>query len=123
MDEVLKQKLAENGADVEGAVRRFMGNEALYTKFLGKFKDDTSYEDLIANLERENFEEAFKCAHTLKGVCANLGLDPISRIASNLTELLRGKEESEIDKEQVALEKQSLVEKYRIFAAIITEGI
>ncbi len=123
MDDLLKQKLAENGADVDGAIRRFMGNEALYSKFLGKLKDDTSYENLLKSLDQGNFEEAFKCAHTLKGVSANLGLDPISEISSNLTELLRGKEASEVDLEQVSTERRELVKKYEIFAGIITEGM
>lgn len=123
MDNLLKQRLAENGADVDGAIRRFMGNEALYSKFLGKFKDDTSYVNLIASLDQQDFEEAFKCAHTLKGVCANLGLDPISQIASNMTELLRGKEASEVDLEQVSAERVDLIKKYEIFAGIIAEAV
>lgn len=123
MDELTKQKLAENGADVDGAMRRFMGNEALYSKFLGKFKDDTSYASLIASLDQENFEEAFKCAHTLKGVCANLGLDPLSQSASKITELLRGKEPSEVDAAQVGLEKQDLIDKYEVFSEILSEGL
>ena len=123
MDDLLKQRLAENGADVDGAIRRFMGNEALYSKFLGKFKDDASYENLLVSLDKEDFEEAFKCAHTLKGVSANLGLDPIGQISSNLTELLRGKEASEVDLEQVSKERLELVKKYEIFAGIIAEGV
>lgn len=34
MDESFKQRLVECGADVESTVRRFMGNEAMYEKFL-----------------------------------------------------------------------------------------
>ena len=123
MDDLLKQRLAENGADVDGAIRRFMGNEALYSKFLGKFKEDTSYENLLVSLDKKDFEEAFKCAHTLKGVSANLGLDPIGQISSNLTELLRGKEASEVDLEQVSKERLELEKKYEIFAGIIAEGM
>ncbi|MFG6355722.1 MAG: Hpt domain-containing protein [Acetatifactor sp.] len=119
MDEALKQRLAENGADVEGTLHRFMGNEALYLKFLLKFKDDTNYRGLLNSLDGENYEEAFKYAHTLKGVSANLGLDPIGRPASALTELLRGKAAEEVDREQVAVQRAALEEAYKLFAGLI----
>ena len=34
MDENFRKQLEENGADVEGTLKRFMGNEALYMKFI-----------------------------------------------------------------------------------------
>lgn len=95
MSEVLKQKLKENGADVEGTLHRFMNNDALFLKFILKFKDDQNYALLKKHLDEKNYEEAFKAAHTLKGVSANLGLNPIFDRASAVTELLRGKEASE----------------------------
>lgn len=119
MDELLKQQLIENGADVEGTLHRFMGNEALFLKFLLKFKDDTNYSGLIESLDQENYEEAFKYAHTLKGVSANLGLDPICRPVSELTELLRGKTAAEIDQGQVAEQRETLKEAYERFIKLI----
>ena len=42
---------------------------------------------------REGQREAvFRAAHTLKGVCANLGFDQLENSASALTELLRPKD-------------------------------
>ncbi len=119
MDEMLKQRLAENGADVEGTLHRFMGNEALFLKFLLKFKDDMNYRGLLDSLDGEKYEEAFKYAHTLKGVSANLGLDPIGRPASALTELLRGKTVAEVDQEQVAAQRAELEETYELFVKLI----
>ena len=97
MSELLKQKLKENGADVEGTLHRFMNNDALFLKFILKFKDDQNYAILKKHLDEKNYEEAFKAAHTLKGVSANLGLNPIFDRASAVTELLRGKDASEVD--------------------------
>lgn len=119
MDELLKQQLIDYGADVEGTLHRFMGNEALFLKFLLKFKDDTNYAGLTESLEQENYEEAFKYAHTLKGVSANLGLNPICEPVSALTELLRGKTASEVDKGQVAEKKATLEEAYVRFMKLI----
>jgi len=122
MNEQLKQKLVENGADVEGTLHRFMGNGALFLKFLVKFKDDQNFALLRNSIEQKDYEEAFKAAHTLKGVSANLGLTPIYASASNLTELLRGKAPSEVDVEQVMQEKAALEESYQLFIKIIEEN-
>ena len=40
MDEKFRKQLEENGADVDTTVKRFMGNEAIYMKFIMKFLDD-----------------------------------------------------------------------------------
>lgn len=122
MNEQLKQKLVENGADVEGTLHRFMGNGALFLKFLVKFKDDQNFDLLRNSIEQKDYEEAFKAAHTLKGVSANLGLTPIYDAASKLTELLRGKAPSEVDVEQVTQEKAVLEEAYQLFIKIIEEN-
>lgn len=122
MDELLKQKLVENGVDVEGTLHRFMGNEALFMKFLTKFKDDPNYMNLKTCLDNEDFEEAFKAAHTLKGVSANLGLTSIIEPVSALTELLRGKAASEVDVEQVAVQRDVLEEAYQILIRLLEES-
>ena len=120
MDANFKQQLAENGADVETTISRFMGNEAMYLKFLGKFLDDQNYKMLGENLEAKNYEEAFKCAHTLKGVTANLGLDPIQKAVSELVEEIRGKEAGEINEARVAEEWQNVKSRYEKFFEIIS---
>lgn len=122
MDELLKQKLAESGADVKGTISRFAGNEAIYLKFLLKFKNDPNFADLKTSLEQEDFEEAFKAAHTLKGVSVNLGLTPLYEAASAITELLRERETSKIDTEQVAAQMRVVEERYQLFIRLIEEN-
>lgn len=97
MDAELKKQLQENGADVDTTIKRFMGNEALYMKFIMKYLDDKSFEGIAECMASGDYEEVFKHVHTLKGVTANLGLDPITAVASDMTELLRGKQASEVD--------------------------
>ncbi len=123
MNELLKQRLAENGADVDGTLSRFAGNEAIYSKFLLKFKADPNFNILKESLDGKNIEEAFKAAHTLKGVSINLGLMPIYENASAMSELLRGKTSlTEIDNEQVTKQWNILEEKYRLFIHLIDEN-
>ncbi len=120
MDESFKRSLVENGADVENTIKRFMGNEAMYEKFLKKFLDNSNYSGLEENIEAGNYEEAFKCAHTLKGVSANLGLDPIYKASSDLTEEFRGKTNEEVNKERVQEIWQELQRVYKVFADLLT---
>ena len=39
--------------------------------------------------ELRNYEDAFRSAHTLKGVCQNLSFDRLYEVSHELTELLR----------------------------------
>ena len=69
-------------------------NPKLIEKFVGKFLDDDSFDNLSKQLELGNREEAFNAAHTLKGVCANLRFTRLFDSASLLTEELRNKTDS-----------------------------
>lgn len=87
-----KRKLELAGMNVDTALERFMGNEALLERFLKKFKNDKSYHDLLAALENKDVDAAFVSAHTLKGVSANLSLDALYQAAGRQTEFLREKD-------------------------------
>ena len=47
MDAAKRQRLVEAGIDVDSALDRFMGNEKLLDKFLGKFPADQNYAKLV----------------------------------------------------------------------------
>lgn len=122
MDANFRKQLEENGADVDMTLKRFMGNESIYMKFIMKFLDDKSYESIKENLEGKNYEEVFKGAHTLKGVTANLGLDPINAVASELCESLRGKQNSDVDADKINELWKQLEEVYGRFQKILLEN-
>lgn len=77
MEENVKELLAAEGVDMKKTLARFMNKEALYEKFLKKLLQDTNFEGLRESVAQQNYEEVLKFAHTLKGVTANLGLDPL----------------------------------------------
>ena len=81
------QKLGGDYAQVE---KRLPGIH-LIRKFIAKFLDDGSYPELCRAMEQRQTEEAFRAAHTLKGVSANLGFDRLTASSGELTELLRGR--------------------------------
>ncbi|MCR5656427.1 MAG: Hpt domain-containing protein [Butyrivibrio sp.] len=89
MNDQMKQELIEWGVDWEDASGRFMGKDELFAKFLLKFLNDKSYEQLQLALSKENPEEAFKACHTLKGVTSNLSLNGFKDQVFELTEILR----------------------------------
>ncbi|MDE6925070.1 MAG: Hpt domain-containing protein [Acetatifactor sp.] len=104
MDANFKATLEEMGMDVNNTVSRFMGKEELYLKFLSKFQTDQSVANIQQYISEQNVEEAFKSAHTLKGVAANLGLNPIAQHASDIVELFRGKTQfSEVDTDRLSV--------------------
>ena len=80
------QKLGGDYAQVE---KRLPGIH-LIRRFIAKFLDDGSYPELCRAMEQGQTEEAFRAAHTLKGVSANLGFDRLTASSGALTELLRG---------------------------------
>ncbi len=120
MDERFKRQLEANGAYVSVSIKRFMGREDKYQEFLEKFLYDQNYCKCCQYLKEKNYTEAYKCAHTLKGVTANLGLVPIYDAASELVELLRGKGEDEIDKAQIDLGWNNVEQSYNLFYNIIS---
>lgn len=59
-------------------------------RFALKFLKDPSYQSLVDSLAAGDYETAFRAAHTLKGVCQNLGFAKLHESSSALTEQLRG---------------------------------
>ena len=80
------------GADYNSTMARFMGNEALYVKFLDMLFKDDNLEKLGTALGQQDYEAAFAAAHTLKGVVGNMGLTPLFNAVCAIVESLRKRE-------------------------------
>ena len=70
------EAIGGNYEDVLGRLR----SEALIRKFTLKFLEDQSYPQLKQALNDKNYEDAFRSAHTLKGVCQNLSFDRLYEV-------------------------------------------
>lgn len=79
-------------------------SERLVDKFLRKFLTDESFAGLCSAMAAGSRSEAFLMAHTLKGVCANLGFTRLFRSTAVLTELLRPEADAIPDEAIEALE-------------------
>ena len=80
------------GADYNSTMARFMGNEAMYVKFLDMLFKDDNLEKLGTALGQQDYEAAFAAAHTLKGVVGNMGLTPLFNAVCAIVESLRKRE-------------------------------
>ncbi len=82
------------GGDYSTTMGRFMGNEAMYLRFLDMLFQDKSLQQLGNSLEAGDMKGAFAAAHTLKGVAGNMGLTPLHQAVCTIVEALRTGEES-----------------------------
>ncbi|MSS64244.1 Hpt domain-containing protein [Velocimicrobium porci] len=124
MEEVILEKLQNMGIDVESTLKRFMQREDLYIRFLHKFIQDQNFAGLKNSLEVREYEEAFKYAHTLKGVAGNLGLTPLYEEVNMLVEKLRCGDDIKTEKEleeKIWKNFEKVEENYNEIYQIITE--
>ncbi len=84
----IKECYAAMGGDYEDVIGR-LRSEKLVEKFAVKFLNDGSFDLLSDSLENKNYDEAFRAAHTLKGICQNLGFTDLYVPSNKMTETLR----------------------------------
>ena len=84
----LQECYAKLGGDYEGTLGRLC-SEKLVEKFALKFLADDSYSLLKESIQVGNYSDAFRAAHTLKGVSLNLGFTKLYQVSDVLTEALR----------------------------------
>ena len=90
----LRECYEKLGGDYEGTLGR-LSSEKLVQKFVMKFLADDSFALLEESMAAGNYNEAFRAAHTLKGVGLNLGFTRLYENSNELTEALRGGEKPE----------------------------
>lgn len=88
----------KTGGDYAAVLSR-LGSEAMIKRFVLKFANDPSFAELTEAFKKKDAETAFRAAHTLKGVCLNLGFDGLFQPANALTENLRPRTFSEQSEE------------------------
>ncbi len=76
------------GGDYEQA-KRVLRIDKLIDKHIRRLADNSLFEKLFMARESLDKTAVFEAGHAIKGVCANLGLVTLSRMASDLTEEFR----------------------------------
>lgn len=85
----LREFYEKIGSSLDPVLSMMGGSERIVGKFVRKFPNDPSAAELFRTYESQDYTTAFRMAHTLKGVCLNLGFDKLRESASELTEALR----------------------------------
>lgn len=91
----LKECYALFEGDYDDVIAR-LGSETLVKRFVFKFLDDSSYDTLLKSLEAEDYKEAFRAAHTIKGICQNLSFTKLFESSNRLTDALRPEEKCDV---------------------------
>lgn len=112
----LQECYAALGGDYDEVLGR-LRSERMVQKFVLRFLEDKSYELLCSSMESGNYEEAFRAAHTIKGVCQNLSFNRLGACSSALSEALRHGYTPEADglAQQVKEEYQQAAQTIRAF--------
>ena len=84
----LRECYAAFGGDLDALLLR-LPSERLAVKLLRKFPEDGSFRELCAAVSAGDLDTAFRCAHSLKGLCLNLEFPGLLASSSALTEVLR----------------------------------
>lgn len=90
MNNNILNKLKDAGIYAEEGISRLMNNEEIYLKYLKKFAaGDEYYTRLVEAFNINDYNAAFKAAHTLRGNVGNLAINTMYAILVDMTEALR----------------------------------
>ena len=87
--------LQELGANTEEGMARCLNNESFYLRMVDMGLKDAGFGKLADALQAGDLDAGFEAAHALKGIMANLSLTPIYAPVSEITEMLRRREEAD----------------------------
>lgn len=109
------------GADYEDALDRLMTDKRI-AKYTLKFLDEPTFSNLKESMEKEDYEQAFKHAHSFKGVCLNISFTHLFNASYDLTESLRdGKRDIELAKSLYQTVKELYEKTINVISQIETE--
>lgn len=114
----LQNCYAAMGGNYQDVAAR-LHSDRLVQKFMLKYLNDRSYDMLCTAMAERNREEAFRAAHTIKGVCQNLSFTRLQNSSSRLTEALRNDWTPEVDSlfEQVKADQHTVITAIQAFWA------
>lgn len=84
--------LKKYGADTDTGVKRCANNEALYLRLVSTIPSNPGFNNLYETIKNGDLDNAFLASHGLKGILANLSLNPLLNPIVDITEHLRNKE-------------------------------
>ena len=97
----VKELYESIGGNYDEVLKRLMMDK-LVDKFILKFLEENSCQNLITAWEANDDNAIFEASHAAKGVCANLAITPLTKVLSTITEGYRPGKESERNAAEVS---------------------
>ncbi len=114
----LQECYAAMGGDYNDVAAR-LRSEKLVRKFVLKYLEDSSFDLLCSSMAEKNYEQAFRAAHTIKGVSQNLSFTALMTSSSKLSDALRHGYTPEADElvEQVRADHLKVISAIKAYSA------
>lgn len=96
------------------SAKRILPMDKLIEKFIVKVLDDKSIDRLKNAKGSHDAQELFEASHAMKGMCANLGLDKLSAMASVISEEFRPGKSRTMDDAAIDEKIDAFVQKFDV---------
>jgi HPt (histidine-containing phosphotransfer) domain-containing protein len=73
----------------ENVSSRMMGNQKLVEKFVRKFLDDPTYEQIKEAVNKMDYDEILRTTHTMKGIASNLEFTHLQQKSAKAVDMIR----------------------------------
>ena len=73
----------------ENVSSRMMGNQKLVEKFVRKFLDDPTYEQIKEAVDKMDYDEILRTTHTMKGIASNLEFTHLQQKSAKAVDMIR----------------------------------
>ncbi len=113
---LLKEFYEKIGGDYDNIKGR-LGNDDIIKKFVLKFLNEKSYEELMVAAQANDVENSLLAAHKMKGVVANLSFDKILKVLTELLAWLRQENQDAVNMEMI----EQIKEYYQEIISAINE--
>lgn len=96
----------------ENVSSRMMGNQKLVEKFVRKFLNDPTYEQIKEAAAKVDYDEILRTTHTMKGIASNLEFTHLQEKSAKAVDMIRaGKQEDVLPViDEIEKEYQKVVE-------------
>lgn len=80
----------------ENVSSRMMGNQKLVEKFVRKFLDDPTYEQIKEAAAKPDYDELLRTTHTMKGIASNLEFTHLQQKSAKAVDMIRAGQQEEV---------------------------
>lgn len=75
---------------------RMMGNQKLVEKFVRKFLEDPSSQQIKESVEKMDYDEILRATHTMKGIASNLEFTQLQQKSAKAVDMIRAGEKETV---------------------------